>query len=482
MNDAVILPGSAPAPTSGGAPDHPIGCAVRRPTPGVAEAFRRRAVPLASAAVVVVLGVLFAFFWDPVVRHSQSWTDPSDLWGIFRGAQYVSWGFLGGIYNQDTGMVTFPGIALLLAPVALVSDALHLSSSIGSFRLAYPTAELLLFPVEMVLASTVLFGADALAEELAVPRLRRGALCVVVAVLAWPTAAIWGHAEDALVMTFALYAMVAVLRGNWHRAGWLLGVGILLQPLIALTIPLFLAASPPGQRMLFALRCSVLSVFLVGVAFLGNPSGAYRALVEQPTPPLLNHATPWVALAPHVLLPGASSADGALLMHPHGSRSFSEVTAAGHPLLQVAGGPGRTLYVVLALLVGVFVWRRPQAPIQLLWLAGAVLAGRCFFEAVMTPYYLAPPLFLLLVLAARKGAVRWWASSAVALGISWFAYWHFGPWVWWLPIVACLVLLLALTCPEASGPPLVERPDVVGTPSAAFRDDVVAAGVSATYD
>ena len=106
-------------------------------------------------------------------------------------------------------------------------------------------------------------------------------------------------------MTFGCWAMVAVLRDDWRRAGWLFGIGIAFQPLIALTIPLFLAATPRGQRVLFALRCSALSALLVGVAFLGNPSATYRALVEQPTPPSVNHATPWVSLAPHVSLPGA---------------------------------------------------------------------------------------------------------------------------------------------------------------------------------
>jgi len=55
-------------------------------------------------------------------------------------------------------------------------------------------------------------------------------------------------------MTFALYAMISVLRMNWVRAGWLFGVAIVFQPLIALVIPIFLAASPRGGRVLFAVR------------------------------------------------------------------------------------------------------------------------------------------------------------------------------------------------------------------------------------
>lgn len=419
----------------------------------LAAALRRRAVPCALAAVVVALGLLFTFLWDPVVHHSPTWVDQSDLWGVFRGAHYVVWGDLGGVYNPETGIVSFPGMAVLLAPVAFLCDWLHLTSSVWVWALPRPTAELVLMPVEMVLASTVLFGADALAEELEVTRRRRVALCLAVGVLCWPVAAVWGHAEDALTMTFALYAMRAVLRRNWVRAGWLFGLGVVFQPLVLLVVPLFLAASPRGGRALFAVRCTVVSAFLVGVAFLGNPSGAYRALVEQPTPAQVNHATPWARLAPHVHQ-AATPAGSGWLTFQHTVGAFRAVTHAARPATpEIAGGPGRTVYVVLALLLALYVWRRPQRPERLLWLAGLVLAGRCFFEAVMTPYYLAPPLILLLVLAALAGPRRLAAATSVSFAVSLYAYWELGPWVWWLPIVAGLTLVLVLTYPPEARDP-----------------------------
>jgi hypothetical protein len=411
---------------------------------------RRRGVAVVVAVGVVALGILYFFCYDPVFRHSATWTDPSDLWGTFRAAHYVGWGFLGGIYNQETGMVTFPGIAVVLAPVAGLTDALHMSSSIEAIPLAHPTAALLLVPTVLVLASTVVVAADALADELGVNVVRRAVLAVLVGAMAWAATIVWGHPEDALVMTFGCWAMAAVLRGNWRRAGWLFGVGIAFQPLIALTIPLFLAATPRGQRVLFALRCSVLSAFLVGVAFLGNPSGTYRALIEQPTPPHFNHASPWVSLAPHVILPGAGSASSGAGLARSASGAFLHVALPTRALLQVAAGPGRTVYLLLAVLAGLYVWRRPQDPVRLLWLAGVVLGARCFFEAVMTPYYLTPPLILLLVLAARRGTGRFTASVVVAAGISWFAYWHLAPWVWWPPIAVGMTVVMALSRPPVS--------------------------------
>ncbi len=420
--------------------------AARQPVTGL----RRRAVAIAVAVGVVTAGILYFFCFDPVIRHGATWTDPSDLWGTFRAAHYVGWGFLGGIYSPETGMVTFPGIAVLLAPVALVADVFHLSAPIGALRLAHPTAALVLVPTVLLLASTVVVAADALADELGTGAARRAALALLVGAMAWAATIIWGHPEDALVMTFGCWAMVAVLRGNWRRAGWLFGAGIVCQPLIALTIPLFLAATPRGQRVLFAVRCSVLSAFLVGVAFLGNPSGTYRALLVQPTPPSVNHATPWVSLAPHVVTPAAGTVSPASGSAHSASEAFLQVSATSGTLLQVAAGPGRTIYLLLALFVGLSVWRRPQDPVRLLWLAGVVLAARCYFEAVMTPYYLTPPLVLLLVLAAHRGTWRFGVAAVVAVATSWFTYWHLAPWVWWTPVVVGMTVVMILSFPTAA--------------------------------
>jgi hypothetical protein len=343
-------------------------------------------VPIVVAAVMFATGMVFEFFWIPTVYHQSRWFTQGDVWGMFRAAHFVGWGDLGGIYTAGNGVVTFPGMAILLAPVAMLSGALHLTESYNGVFLAHPTAILLVLPVELVLASTVVFAADALAQDLGVSRARRAWSCMLIALLAWPTAVLWGHAEDALVMTLALCAMRAALGGRWVRTGWLFGLAIVIQPLIALVIPLFLAASPPGRRLMFAVRCAALSAFTVGVAFLGNPSGTYRALVQQPTPPDINHPTPWVALAPKVATASNGVDQGSAGVPSFGRGGFSSTTVVHHAVANVSGGPGRTIDVLLAVALAAYVWRRPQPPVRLLWLAAAVLASRCFFEAVMTPY------------------------------------------------------------------------------------------------
>jgi hypothetical protein len=413
----------------------------------IRDRLRRRAWPVGLSAIFILVGMVYMFTWNPLVHHSSSWALGGDLWGIYRGAHYVGWGSLGGLYSSGTGVVAFPGMEVLLAPVALITWHLHMTESYGPYFLAHPSVALVLQPIELVLASTVIFASDALAERLQVAKRRRIGLCVMVGVVAWPTAALWGHAEDALALTFALYAMVAMLDKRWAAMGWLLGFGIVVQPLVGLMIPLLIGATPRGQRLVLAVRSAALSVVLVGVAFLGDAADTYRQVVQQPTPPSVNHATPWAALAPKLTSGAVRTIHGAALVPGLGHPAMSAVTATGVQVVEVSGGPGRMIDVVLAVLVGFYVWRRPQPPVRILWLAAAVLVSRIFFEPVMTPYYLAPPLVLCLVLASRQQAKRFWSAVVVAVEVTVFAYHHLNPWVWWLPVAIGAGAVLALGYP-----------------------------------
>jgi hypothetical protein len=403
--------------------------------------------PIAVVAVMLAAGAAFLFGWIPLVYHRSGWDTGRDIWGILRAAHYVGWNDLGGVYTPGNGMVTLPGIAVLLAPVAMIGSKLHLLESYPPFYFPHPTVALILEPVEMLLAGTAVFAADALADRFGVDRRRRMAVCALVGLVAWPVAAVWGHAEDVLATTFAMYALDSAIVGKWRRCGWLLGFGIVMQPLVALLLPLLLGFAPCGRRVLLGVRALVLSVIVVGVAFAGNPSGTYTSLVQQPTPPSVNHATPWSSLAPTVTAAGTAVRTSIQSIPQAGHRMLALSTSTVHAGSNVSGGPGRIVDLVLAVLLGLFVARRRPSTTGLVWWALVVLASRCFFEAVMTPYYLAPPLLLGLVLASLGPARRFWTVSGITVAISVFAYWHLAPWVWWLPIVAAMASILYLTHP-----------------------------------
>ncbi len=402
---------------------------------------------LIAALVVVVVGMAYMLAWYPIVHHIGIWTTPGDVWGVLRAAHYVGWGYLGGVYDPSTGVVSFPGIEILLAPLAMLSGSLHLTESMSPIFLRQPSAAMILQPVELALTGSVIFATDALAERLAVPQKRRVVLCFVVALTAFPVAAIWGHAEDALALTFGIYALLAMLDRRWGRCGWLLGLGVLMQPLLLMVIPLVIGASPKGQRAALAIRSTLLAGLVLVVAFAGAPSNTYRAVVQQPAVPGVNHDTPWLAFSPR--LPSLNVRAGeAVAMAHHVSHFVLTTTHVAKGGIFVAGGVGRSLYVVLAIVLGLFAWRRPQHPLKLLWLAAVILAARCFFEAVMCPYYLAPPLFVALVLVARTSGRRFVLAVLIAIFTSLYAYLHFSPWVWWLPVLAGLTAVLALGLPD----------------------------------
>jgi hypothetical protein len=418
--------------------------------------------PLLMTVVFVAAGMGFMFGWLPIFRHQTGWDTGGDLWGIWRAAHYIGWGFLGGVYDPSTGVNSLPGIEVVLAPFAMVSGHLRLTESFPPYMTAHPTAALLLEPIELLLASTVLFAVDALAEQLRVGKGRRISLCIVATVIAWPTVAIWGHAEVCLALTFAIYALIAALNGKWKACGWLFGFALLMQPLVVMMLPLVVAMSPTGQRVMVALRAIVLSAVLAGVAFTSDAADTYRSLVQQPTPPLINHATPWVSLAPRVTNPFSGASSYTSLTYRAGKFVQDDMHAKARAVILVSGGAGRAVEVILAALVGLYVWRRPQPPDRLIWLAAALLGMRCMFEAVMVPYYLGPPLLLALAIASYQGGKRFWAACVIALEITVFAYHNLSPWAWWLPVVVGMAAVLALGYPERNRtgpePPLASEP------------------------
>src|ERR1700689_4768484 len=100
---------------------------------------RRRAWPLAVTVAFVVTGMAYSLFWAPVVQHHPYWLTPGDLWATYRGAHYIGWGYLGGVYGAGTSLVTLPGILVVLAPLAMLTGAFGLTESFPRFVL-HPTA------------------------------------------------------------------------------------------------------------------------------------------------------------------------------------------------------------------------------------------------------------------------------------------------------------------------------------------------------
>src|ERR1039458_3147651 len=212
----------------------------------LAASTRRRVVPIALIVATVATTMAYTLLWGPLFGHSY-WIAPGDLWGTFHTSQFVAWGEIGDVYNSGGGLVSLPGISVVLAPVALLVN--HLGLSVGfPFGIAHPTAWLVLGPYQAAVGALVLIPLDALAEELGVSRTGRVASSIGEAVVLWPVLAIWGHPEDSVAMAFAVWGLLAGLRGRWRAAGWLWGLAPVMQPLVVLMVPIVFAMAATQMR------------------------------------------------------------------------------------------------------------------------------------------------------------------------------------------------------------------------------------------
>src|SRR5487761_1406036 len=89
----------------------------------------RRLFPLLASAILVLAGMVTTTLIEPQLLGTTAWSLPDDLWGTLIAAQRLLHLNLGGLYTQPTGLITFPGAAVILTPIVAVSEAAGLSLS-----------------------------------------------------------------------------------------------------------------------------------------------------------------------------------------------------------------------------------------------------------------------------------------------------------------------------------------------------------------
>ena len=423
--------------------------------------------PLLASIGLIVVG-MFTTTLGPTMSGKAEWALPYDLWGTLIAAVRLVHGNVGGLYTQPTGLVSLPGAAIILLPCAAVITATGLSLEIPGPQNLHPPVWLLAGPYQMALCCVTLFAADALAEQLGVTRWKRGLLAVASAGILWNVSARWGHPEDAVAVGLLLYSVLALSRSRTALGGWLAGAAICVQPLVLLAVPLLLAVLPWRRMPLFLLRSAVPSTVLLGAAALANWQATYTATTSQPDSPVINHPTAWTSLAPHMAgsnvaagparlativlacccalavrrhwlaqLDAARTADAA---EPAEPAEMAEMAEMAEPAEMAAnGGPQAAGTAQRAY------WWPPALLADVLWWAALALALRSFFEPVMVSYYPWPPLAVALIPAATLSWPRLVTASVVAGLITAAAQGpSHSPWIWWAPLVAGLVIMLAL--------------------------------------
>jgi hypothetical protein len=381
--------------------------------------------PLLATVGLLLIGMIGTTLVGPHLIGRTAYSLPNDLWGTLVAAQRLLHLDLGGLYTQPTGLVTFPGAAVILVPAVVIADAAGFSLQHPGPHNSQPAVWLVAGPYMIVISAVALLAADALAERLGVSWPKRAFLAVASGTALWNVSVQWGHPEDAVAVGLVLFALLALSGGRPARAAWLTGAAIAVQPLVLLVLPLMLVMLKPRRLGGFLARAAAPSVVLLGAAGAANWTATYKAVTRQPNWPAVDHPTPWLPLAPHL-------AGGA-----------------------VAGGPARALAIVAACGCALIAGRRLRGALnvewsratlrEVLWWTAVTLALRSVFEPVMVAYYLWPGLAVALI--AAKTWPRLMASSAVAAAVSFGSQssWR-SPWGWWGFMVLGLALTLLFAC------------------------------------
>jgi hypothetical protein len=398
------------------------GTATAGPGPQAPPWLARRLLPLLATAALLVIGMLSTTWWGPAMAGKTAWALPDDLWGTLVAADRLLHLHLGGLYTQPTGLVSLPGAVLILVPLVAVTDAAGLSLAVQSAHNPQPAVWLLAGPYQVILSAVVLFAADAIAEHLGVSWYQRAVLAAAEAVALWSVSVRWGHPEDAMAVGLFLYAVLALARDRPHRAAWLTGAAVAIQPLVLLALPVVAMTIPLRRLAGFLARAAVPAAVALAAAAAANWHATYTAVTSQPNFPNVNHPTPWASLSPQL-------GGGA-----------------------IAAGPARIVGIVVACGCAVAAGRRWRAARgtewdggtlrDMLWWAAFALALRGVFEPVVVAYYLWPALAVALLAAA--GTWSRLVPAAVVAAVLTFASqgaWH-GIWTWWAPMTVLLALAL----------------------------------------
>jgi hypothetical protein len=378
----------------------------------------RLLLPALLGALVIATGMAYTLWWPAVVQHKPFyWATPGDFWSTWRQGHFVAWGFISDIYRTGSPLVTLPGYAILLAPITALSSALGLAESAPAIFLLKPQAWLLAGPFVLLTAAPALLAFDGLARRLGIAGSRRVILLSAEAFALWPTLAYWGHPEDVAGIALMVFALSAAADRKWAKSGWLMSGAIAMQLLTALIMPILAGMAGARRRVPLLLRAAFLPAVLLAAVIIPDFHDTWKVLSQQRTFPLLNHPTPWVLLSPNI---------------GHGA---------------VAAGPARIGAVLVAVGCGVAAnsWRYDLR--RLVWLAAVVMAARCFFEAVMTPYYVMPAVTLAFVVAASRPGWRWAPTLAAGVALTVVTHFHNNMWIYWLYMTALLGTLLVLTFP-----------------------------------
>lgn len=381
--------------------------------------------PLLLGLLVVAAGMAYTVWFFPVVLGWPGWWLNGEVWIPVDAAGYVASGAYPYLYEAHPGWIAGPLLPVVLAPVALLQDAFHLTSN-GDFNVPHPTLWLVYGPLGLATSIPLLHAVRSLAAGVRSPGRHgdRG-----LAVLQWavlplvlaPAAIVFGHFEDVLALAFLVLATRDAPRGGLRGALYL-GIAIAFKQWAVLGLPILFVAVSPERRARWVAGAVAVPAVLMGIPLVADWPHAAKALFSGSAFPMLGHPALWVGATGEAL------------------------TAAPYRLVILAGAVGLARKVR----------GRMDAPVVLAAL-GLVFLVRLVLEPVVFGYYPCPALaFLLLHEYATTGRVR----RTLALGTAMLLLFPFhpNPVLWWTAEAALGVALAVPAVREVRGQSKASRP------------------------
>ena len=100
-----------------------------------------------AATALIAVGMFTTTWGSPLTRALESsltgktaFALPADLWSTLTAARRILHMDLGGLYTEPTGLISFPGAALILVPVAALIEAAGLGFAAPSAVNPHPAA------------------------------------------------------------------------------------------------------------------------------------------------------------------------------------------------------------------------------------------------------------------------------------------------------------------------------------------------------
>ena len=123
------------------------------PLPAARPWLARRLFPVLATAGLVAVGMAATTWWGPGLLGKHSWMLPHDLLRTLVAARRLAHLDLGGLYTPPTGLISLPGAAVILVPLAAVISAAGLTLRIPGPGDLHPGAWLLAGPYLVVVSA-----------------------------------------------------------------------------------------------------------------------------------------------------------------------------------------------------------------------------------------------------------------------------------------------------------------------------------------